>query len=158
MKNLKLTLGGLCLAIALAACSTIGTAASRLGLDVEYQDVYSNASTIEDRVYLSAGLYEATLDILITQCEGAEPASTRQATCERALSAAERLSPGVSALLSSVGLYASAKADVQAAIAETGAAGPELLSAAAVALTNLSLEYEQIRADLRSFIEGPGSA
>ncbi|MAD98940.1 MAG: hypothetical protein CMB99_16560 [Flavobacteriaceae bacterium] len=140
------------------ACSTLNSAAGGLGLDVNYEDVYSNASTIEDRVYLTAGLYEATLDVLIVQCEGANPDSSRQAGCEHALTAAERLSPGVSGLLTSVGVYVAAKADVQAAIEANGAAGPELLAAAATALAELSLKYEDIRTDLRAFIKGPGSA
>lgn len=139
----------------LASCGTINRASSALGLGVEFEEVYSAASTFEERVWLTAGLYEATLDVVISQCEGSR-GTPLEAPCVRASQAADRLTPGVAATLDSLALYLEAKADVDRAIAEHGSAPDVLIGAASGAMAKVALEYAGIRRELEAFIRFPG--
>ena len=142
---------------AIAACTSVNSGLSNLGLNVEYEDVFAEASSLEEHVYLTAGLYEATLDAVISQCEGVDPDSYTQVACVKASATSQRLSPAVDALLVTNSVYVKSKGDIEIAIRDHGVASPELLSAAATAAANLSLEYGTIKSDVIAFIEGPGA-
>lgn len=140
--------------IGLASCASLNSAGEKLGLDINFEEVYSNASTIQDRVYLTAGLYDKALVTTNRVCTGADAESRLQAACERAADVADRVSPGITASLKAAAVATDAQEDVSAEIAEHGVASPEVMAAAAMALTNLALEYESIRSDAHAFIKG----
>lgn len=139
------------------ACSAINKGAAGLGLGVEYADVFSEASTIEDQIYLSVGLYQATLVAVDSQCVGSASNDILFAACDKASEAADKLEPAIDALLASTGVYVKSKADMQAAIAAGGVASPEMVMAVSTTAANLALEYSRIREDIAAFVSKPGN-
>lgn len=143
--------------LALAGCAGVNKVSAGLGLGVEFTDVYAEASTFEERVWLTAGLYEATVEVVTAQCSGITSDSAIFPACAAAADTADRISPALQATLRSLAVYLEAKAAVDAHLAEHGTAPEELVNAASIALAGVALEFAPIRADIERFVSGPGN-
>lgn len=149
MKIFRLAIASVAMA-SLVSCSTVDGIRSGLGLpDIDVSEVYAEAETFEDRVFLTAGLYDATLTVLVDQCEGAESAS-RVLACEKAAATAERLTPAVTSLLRSTALYLRAKQAFDAGLEA------DSIQDVAVTFSDLVIDYSAIEGDLLAFLIDPG--
>lgn len=156
-KKLSMGIAGIALLAGVTACGTINDGADKIGLNVDFTNVYEHADSFTENSYVTIRLYEATLDAAIFACDvDVNPVAveTPIEVCEKAADAAQKLSPAVQAASRSIGTYVYLDNKVDQ-IREDGEVVPdEILQAASEAFFKARGEWAAIEGDIRAYIGG----
>ncbi|MCR9222955.1 MAG: hypothetical protein NXH70_02700 [Hyphomonas sp.] len=154
-KSIRMGLAGLALLGGVAACGTINDGAEKIGLGVNFENVYQGADSFSSNAFVTVRLYEATLDSAIFACDptvNEAAAETPLEVCEKAADAAERISPAVQAASRSIGVYIYLDNKVDAIRADGEVVPDEVLQAAGEAFFKARTEWMAIETDIQAYI------
>lgn len=139
----------------IAACGTVNSTAEKVGLGVEFENVYEGVSGFTDSAYVTIRLYEATIDAAIYACDetvNPEAVKTPDEVCIKAAAAIEKISPAVEAAAHSIGTYVYLDGKVNELMADGKPVPAEVLQAASEAFYKAKTEWGDIEADVKAFV------
>lgn len=154
-KSLRMGLAGLALIGSVAACGTINEGAEKIGLGVNFENVYEGADSFSSNAFVTIRLYEATLDAANFACDptvNEAAIETPIEVCEAAADAADRISPAVEVAAHSIGVYIYLDSKVDQIRADGEVVPDEILLAASEAFFKARTEWSVIEEDIQAFI------